>query len=573
MSKLLSSLPVGALVKDPGTKYNGENPVFRVLEHGHSGDPSGTTALEFRDIISLKPFDAKEPSNSNSDRKNYGNNRYLHSNLLQWLNSDKAGGAWYTAQHSADQKPDSSNVWQSSGTAINPYDTEAGFLSNFSDELKAALQTVTKVTAKNTVTDGGSYESVSSKIFLLSTTEVGLANENSVAEGSIYAYYSQNNVNAQRVKKVANAKACGNYTGTSAGSAWFWWLRTPVSGYSNRVRLVDTGGSLSSHYAYRGYSGVAPAFSLLSTVTVSDTTDSDGAYTLEWNAAPVITADDSLGDKNAAFDMTFSINDADGDAVSATVAIDGTVKQTIASVVLGQTYTFSVDNTTFRALSAGSHTITISATDANNATTTKNVTFQRTVSTVTISGTDANLGNKWIVPTVTYQVEDSAGNRVNVVEKIDGVESRTITGADQKTDITFDLSTFASLSSEASHTLVIEATNEDGQSATRTYTFTKLWGELAFYTNAVATDAAAKKINVVLNYSTEGNPTVKVEVTNNACAIQATWEDASEAVLAGEAYTFTNKPEEDFGIAVRVTVTKNANTERVYVYSLGYSFG
>ena len=338
------------------------------------------------------------------------------------------------------------------------------------------------------------------------------------------------------------------------------------------MRRVDTDGSLYNGYAYGGDIGVAPAFSLLSTVTVSDTTDSDGAYTLEWNDSPVITSADSLGDKNAAFDMTFSINDADGDAVSATVALDGTTKQTIASVVLGQSYTFSVDNATFRALSAGSHTITITATDSHNATTTKNITFQRTVSNVTISGTDGALGNKWLTPTLTYQVEDSAGNQVDVVEKIDGSTVRTLTNASQGTDISFDFSSFASLSSETSHTITIEATNADSQTATRTYTFTKLWGELAFYTNAVATDAAAKKINVVLNYSTEGNPTVKVEVTNNACAIQATWEDASEEVLAGEAYTFENEPEEDFGIAVRVTITKNANTERVYVYSLGYSF-
>lgn len=573
MSKLLSSLPVGALVKDTGTTYNGENPIFRVLEHGHTGDPAGTTTLEFRDIISLKCFDAKEPNNSDSNRKSYGNNRYLHSNLLQWLNSDAAANAWYSAQHNADQKPDSSNVWVSSGTAINPYDTEKGFLANFSAELKAALQTVTKVTAKNTVTDGGGYESVSSKIFLLSTTEVGLANENSVAEGSIYAYYSQDNQNSRRVKKVANAAACGNYTGTSAGSAWYWWLRTPNSGTSRDARFVSPGGSLDYNAACNGRHGVSPAFSLLSSVTVSDTADANGVYTIEWNAAPTITTgSDSLGDKNGAFSFDFVINDADGDACSAVVKLDGTTKQTIASVTLGGTNTFNVDNATFRALTAGSHTIQIVATDSNNASTTKNVTFQRVVSSVTISGSDGDLGNKWIEPVITYQVEDSAGNAVNVEEKIDGVTTKTITGASQGTDITFDLSSFSSLGSETSHTLQIVATNEDGQSETRTWTFTKLWGELSFYTNAIPTDAAAKKINVVLNYDKTGDPDVMVEVTNNACAIQASWEDASEAVLAGEAYTFQNTPADDFGIAVRITITKNANTERVYVTSLGISF-
>ena len=572
MSKLLSSLPVGALVKDPGTKYNGVNPIFRVLEHGHSGDPSGTTALEFRDIITLKCFDAIEANNSDSNRKQYGNNRYLHSNLLQWLNSDKAAGAWYAAQHSADAPPTNANIWSN----YNEYDQEAGFLTNFSAELKAALQTVNKVTAKNTVTDGGSYETVSSKIFLLSTTEVGLANENSVAEGSIYAYYSQNNVNAQRVKKpTAQAVSKSEYTNNSlnVNSGWYWWLRTPRASYSYSGRFVYSDGSLNYNSACYGNIGVSPAFSLLSTVTVSDTVDSDGCYTLEWNAAPTIsTASESLGDKNGAFSVDFVINDADGDAVSAIVKLDGTQKQSISSVTLGGTNTFTVDNVTFRALSAGGHTISIVATDSNGAATTKNITFQRTVSTVTLSGTDGDLGNKWLTPDIKYQVSDSNATQVDIVEKIDGETTNTITGVALDTDITFDMSGFANLGSETSHTLKIIATNEDGQTAERTWTFTKLWGELAFYTNAVATDAAARKINVVLNYEKTGNPDVKVEVTNNACAVQCTWEDASEAVLAGEAYSFTNAPEEGFGVAVRVTITKNANTERVYVNSLGISF-
>ena len=272
---ILSDLPVGTNVIDFNTMYNYEPIVWRILEHGHSGDPSGSTALEARDIISLKCFDAKEPNNSNSNRKSYGNNRYLYSNLLQWLNSEAAANAWYTAQHTADQKPDSSNVWALSGTPINHYDTEAGFLTNFSSGLKTALQTASKVTAKNTVTDGGSYETVSSKIFLLSNTEVGLANENSVAEGSIYAYYSADNQNSRRIKNVANAAACGNYTGTSAGAAWYWWLRTPFAGNSNLARHVSTDGSLNSSNAFSGHYGVSPAMCVPSNTTV---TQKDGVY-------------------------------------------------------------------------------------------------------------------------------------------------------------------------------------------------------------------------------------------------------------------------------------------------------
>ena len=45
MPKLLSTLPVGAVIKDTGTTYNGNPILFKVLEHGHAGDPDGSTAL------------------------------------------------------------------------------------------------------------------------------------------------------------------------------------------------------------------------------------------------------------------------------------------------------------------------------------------------------------------------------------------------------------------------------------------------------------------------------------------------------------------------------------------------
>ena len=572
MAQLLSSLPVGSLIKETGTTYNGQPIIWRVLEHGHSGDPTGTTALEARDIIMLKCFDAKEPNNSDSNRKSYGNNRYLYSNLLQWLNSS-AASSWYSAQHAADQAPDSANVWQNSGTAINPYDTEAGFLTHFNADFLAAIQTATKTTAKNTVTDGGGYESVSSKIWLLSTTEVGLANENSIAEGSIYALYSANNTNDFRKKNLANDAAKGNYS--SASSPWYWWLRTPHSSNSRNARRVNPDGSLNSNDAYLGNYGVAPGLCILSSLKVSDTVDSDGCYVVQWNAAPTITVEStSLGDKNAGFDIEYVIGDADGDTVSATLAIDGTVKQTIAQVTLDATNTYSVTTAALREMTLGSHTITITATDSASNVTTQNITFQRVVSDVTISGSDADLGNKWTPPLITYSVNDSAALQVDVTETIDGETTRTIENAELGATYQFDITSFATLDDEETHTLTITAVNADSSSATRTYTFTKIPDKLEFYTNTIATDEAAEKINVVVNYDKTGNPTLKVEVSNDARAVARHWEDATAAVLANEAYEFTNEPasENDYGISVRVTLTKNANTERVYVTSLGLSF-
>ena len=562
----ISDVPAGAIIKDANTKYNGETIQWRVLGHNHDGQ--GLTSLEAKDIITLKCFDAKEPNNSDSNRKNYGNNRYLYSNLLQWLNSDGAANAWYSAQHAADQKPDSSNVWAQSGTPVNPYDTEAGFLNNFSADLKAALQTVSKTTAKNTATDGGGYESVSSKVFLLSTTEVGLANENNVAEGSIYAYYNADNQNSRRLKYLTPG-AEGNYVG--ATSPWRWWLRTPYSGYSNFARYVDTGGSLNSGGAFNGSSGVSPAYCLLSSVTVSK--QPDGSYEFVWNASPVVHVDsDTLGDKNKPFSFDYSITDADGDTVTANIKLDGSTIVSDFTVDQTETYTCSITEALFRPLATGSHTVKITATDSNNAVTEKNITFSRINSVVSISGSDGDKGNIWLTPTLTYQVSDTGETACSVVEKIDGTTTATRSNVSLDTDITVDMTDFDRLTDEQQHTIQITATNADSQSAVREWTFTKLYDKLCFYSNSVETDQAAEKIHVVVDYVKTGSPTLKVEVTNNSEAVSPTWEDATTAVLANEVYEFVSTPQADFGVAVRITLTKNSSTERVYVKDYGFSY-
>ena len=183
MSKKLSTLGVGTTfevpVKSAYRSFLGNYVVFKMADKNHSGYPSGAITLITDKIIALLCSDAKEPSNGNSDRRNYGNNRHIHSNILQWLNSNAAAGKWYSAKHGQDAPPSSANVWDN----VNPYDTWAGFLAMLDDDFVAALMTTTLTVAKNTVTDGGSYETFTAKMFLASTTEVGLANENGIAEG------------------------------------------------------------------------------------------------------------------------------------------------------------------------------------------------------------------------------------------------------------------------------------------------------------------------------------------------------------------------------------------------------
>ena len=118
MAQALSALAVGALVKDTGTLYNGKPIVWKIADKGHTGYPSGSVTLITEKIISLKCFDAIESGNSDSNRKSYGNNRWIYSNIRQWLNSGASAGAWYSAQHSADAPPTNANVWSN----YNEYD-------------------------------------------------------------------------------------------------------------------------------------------------------------------------------------------------------------------------------------------------------------------------------------------------------------------------------------------------------------------------------------------------------------------------------------------------------------------
>lgn len=288
--KLLSELPVGSKVKFGSYKVEGstsEPMIWLVADKNHAGYPASSVTLLTERTIDLRGFDAKEPSNSNADRQNYGNNRYLHSNLRQWLN--KSGHPWYVATHGADATPNDAGMNQPTG-----YDDEPGFLSNFSSDEFGGILDTTLTVARNTVTDGGGSEVVTDKVFLLSNTEVGLANENSIVEGSLLPLFSND---ASRIAKLTQQ----GFTNTKSTSkpatvndAWHWWLRTPYAASSRSVRNVDSSGALSYYSAYYGYNGVRPALNLKSGILVSDLPDGDGCYNFIWAMPHLIKLDKSV---------------------------------------------------------------------------------------------------------------------------------------------------------------------------------------------------------------------------------------------------------------------------------------
>ena len=277
MSQSISNLPTGAKVKFGNHKVNTEAAmpiIWTIVAKNHPGYPANAITLHAEKIIDLRCFDAREPNNTNSDRKNYGNNRYSVSNIDQWLNKDSAAGAWYVGQHTYDQSPNAANV-----NSNTPYDTRPGFLNHFSTEEKNAILS-TPLRVVKPMVDSVGYDDISRKVFLPSTTEVGLGNEDGMAEGTAWGFYTSNAARIAYLTAQTFNNTLSSSKPSAIGNAWYWQLRTPNRSYADMARCVGSDGLRKMSFAHDGYYGVRPALNLPSTLLVSDTTDADGTYTI-----------------------------------------------------------------------------------------------------------------------------------------------------------------------------------------------------------------------------------------------------------------------------------------------------
>ena len=559
MSKAISSLPVGAKVKDTGTTYYGSPIIWQVADKNHSGYPANSVTLIAANILKIAAFDAKESGNSDSNRRSYGNNRYALSNIRQWLN--KSGSPWYVAQHSADAAPSSGNV------SYNPYDGQSGFLTDFSAQMKAALLDTTLTVAKATV-DGGGSESVVDKVFLLSKQEVGLGSENSIAEGSRLALFSSDN-SSRLCKPTANAVSNSTYNNSSlsASQNWWWWLRSPNSSYSDFVRVVYSDGSSSSlYYAYHGTGGVRPALNLSSGILVSDSADSDGAYTIVWNQAPTtppsITVPETIRSGKGAVITWAGSTDPEGGAVSYEL------ERKINSGSFTQVYAGSALTYTDTGVGSSANTVQwrVRAKDNLGAYSSYLTGPSRTVVhnvDPTVSGSDTNLGTVTSPPSVFFTVNDAdTTDELTVVKSLDDVEVDTIEDAVRNQTYTFALTAaqFAGLA-DGQHTMKVTVTDSAGNSATRTTTFTRSVSGIEFIVGPIETDAKAQKILVSLRYYAADSAVV-LSACNNAMDASPTWETATP----GLKHLFTNasKTAAKWAVGVKVKITKTTGYDEIW---------
>ena len=578
MSKTLGSLSVGEKIEVPVlSAYQsrfGSKIVFKIADKNHSGYPSNSVTLITEKIIQNMASDAKEPSNSNSDRKSYGNNRHIYSNLLQWLNSNAAAGAWYSAKHSADQAPTTKNTH----VTYNPYTSWAGFLAMLDPKFVAELLTTTLTVVKST-TDGGSYETFTAKMFLASTTEVGLANENSIAEGSLLALFSND---ASRVayptaECVSNADGYTN-SNFRTSKGWYWWLRTPISSDAYNVRSANSDGTLNSVSACNGNHGVRPLCNLKSSILVSDSPNSDGNYTVIYNSAPSappsITAPATCYSGQNINISCAAATDPDGDAL--TYCFERSYNSGAWTQVQA-----SASRTFTEAVSTAWNTLKyrVRAKDSygnySAYTTSGDIAVIHNQPPV-ISGSNADLGIKRADFTYQYSVTDPDNDVVNVVEKIDGktiaTKNAITLGATQTLSVSGN--TFTALTN-AQHTITITATDSAGNSAVRTLTFTKsIAGFIITLSAPLEADSQPTRANIKVTRDIPAGGTFKVEVTNNPFDASPVWEDCTNAVVQGVAHVFENKinTAAQYGMNIRVTVERGDALTACWVSGIGGNF-
>jgi len=470
MAQQLGNLPLKAKIK-MGVIY-GRAIQFAIKSKNHAGYPSGAITLQTDRIIKLLAMDAKEPNNSDSNRRSYGNNRQIYSNLRQWMN--KRGPNWFEKQHSADEPPNAANVY----SGYNPYENIDGFLSCFTAEEEALLM-LTTLTVNKASVDGGGQETFTDKFFNLSVAEVGLSGE--TAEGTKLDDFSDNN--SRLAYPTADAVANSGYTNSSlnANSPWYYWLRTPYASYSYNTRIVYTDGTLNYFYSFRGNGGFRPACNLASTTLVSDTTDADGCYTLIFNEPPTVPGFITVPD-------TIGVGSTPQISWGASIDPEGTpvgyiLERSFNSGAWAVIYTGPNTSFTDSPIPGGNTTVQyrVKAYDSDGVQSAYITSEMRSIVTSvppSFSGQDGLLGGGYFTmpkpPAYDFVVSgNSAGENLLMTIKINDVTIRTYNKAAGANDsfLFTDEEWIEVLN--GSHTLRITAQNPNSQISTRTLTFTK----------------------------------------------------------------------------------------------------
>ena len=306
------------------------------------------------------------------------------------------------------------------------------------------------------------------------------------------------------------------------------------------------------------------------TVKVVVTDGQGGTATRTWtfnrvNSAPTISGTDTnLGDKNIGFTYNYTVNDADGDAVTVVEMLNDETLRTINNAPKGEQLSVSITSEKLYALGLNTvNNLVITATDGQGGTTYRRLTFKRTNSAPAISGQDEDLGQQTGSFAEKYTVTDVEGDNVVVTEFIDDKQIRSYQATlGQEETIELSRENWLVLAN-GDHQLRVEAVDGNFATSVRVWNFSKKETVIAFqFAQPEETDARATKILITPTWHIEGS-VAKVEACNNAFDASPAWEDITAQVAINRVYNFLNqsKTAEKWGVNVRFTIEKNEGYE------------
>ena len=201
------------------------------------------TLTEGSEGTSLGTTDGKSENVNHMHRAIFGSNNYAQSAARQWLNSDAAAGAVWAPSNIFDRPPS----WNTSSS---------GLMLGLPADFLAAVQPAVIPCRTNSIYELNSLDGTEfainqvyelhDKFFLLSRPEIyGTWDSATYKDGELLEFY-EGFTDTERIKYDA------------AGSARYWWLRSPYPGHAYIERYVYASGALGYTSAYNGH-GVAPA--------------------------------------------------------------------------------------------------------------------------------------------------------------------------------------------------------------------------------------------------------------------------------------------------------------------------
>lgn len=439
------------------------------------------------------------------------------------------------------------------------------------DRLNALGFCGAKGSGKKITIDGQQYE-----LFMLTGGKDGNAQSETTASNEWDKYIGNlgkfSGLPTPQSQDLQNSGSSANFT-TAHNKIWNWagcysWCQnTTTSGSSYRPYRGSLGARDWSHIYSHGCRydiGWRPALRVL-------------------NAAPHITpASKSYGELNKPINIDYAINDSDGDKFNISVKIDETQKESYQSQSNG---TFSlVLSKYWPALSIGSHTVAITATDTKNAATTVTYTFTKKngpaaptiISPANGERRDSdfyvefNIGADSEGDTQTFKVQMSGNSGFSNSKEFTSLEKyvggQWVSAASASNE---DVGTkFRIKVTGASGEVYLRVVSTDSGILSEARAI-RIGTILDVQTHPQETADRAQKMVVLLDLVADDKVTKEIWVANNANDASPAWETYTPDSAGNHTFQNTAKVAEKWAVAARVKITANDSTGEIALRAIG----